>query len=120
MARRAEPRYPSRMQAFTLPAVPLQEDPYGVVRVAGSRVTLDSLVALFDRGATAEEIAQSFPTLTLGDVYAILSYVVARREDVETYLTQRSVEEGRARESAELRSPSSDLRARLVARKGGR
>jgi hypothetical protein len=42
------------------------------------------VVTLFDRGATAEEIAQSFPSLSLGEVYAVLSYVVARRAEVET------------------------------------
>ena len=33
-----------------------------------------SVVALFDREATAEEIVQSFPTLTPGDVYVVLGY----------------------------------------------
>jgi uncharacterized protein (DUF433 family) len=107
------------MQAFSLPPVPLREDENGVVRVAGSRITLDSLVALFDRGATAEEIAQSLPTLPLGDVYAVLSYVVGRRTDVDSYLARRAGEESAAREDAERRSPSADLRARLVARGRG-
>jgi hypothetical protein len=82
-------------------------------------VTLDSLVALFDGGATAEEIVQSFPTLALGDMYAVLSFVIVRREDVDAYLARRGREDDAAREDAELRSPSADLRARLIARRGG-
>ncbi len=107
------------MQAFDLPPVPLREDEHGVIRVAGSRVTLDSIVALFDRGATAEEIAQSFPTLALGDAYAVLSYVVARRGDVDAYLARRAREDDVARDESEQRAPSADLRARLIARRAG-
>ena len=119
MARFATARYPPLVQAFDLPPVPLREDEHGVIRVAGSRVTLDSIVALFDRGATAEEIAQSFPTLGLGDVYAVLSYVVGRRGDVDVYVARRAREDDEARAESEKRSPSADLRARLVARRGG-
>jgi uncharacterized protein (DUF433 family) len=105
------------MQAFELPSVPLHEDEHGVIRIAGSRVTLDSIVALFDRGATAEEIVQSFPTLALGDVYTALGYVLARRSEVDAYLARRAQEEDAAREEAESRWPSADLRARLAARR---
>jgi uncharacterized protein (DUF433 family) len=112
-------RYPFLVQAFSLPPVPLREDEHGVVRVVGSRVTLDSLVTLFDRGATAEELAQSFPSVALGDVYAVLSYVVVRRGDVDVYMARRRREDDEARADAEPRSPSADLRARLIARGGG-
>jgi uncharacterized protein (DUF433 family) len=107
------------VQAFDLPPIPLREDEHGVIRIAGSRVTLDSVVAVFDRGATAEEIVQSFPTLALGDVYAVLSYVVMRRGDVDEYLTRRAKEEDVAREEVEQRWPSAELRARLLARRRG-
>ncbi len=107
------------MQAFSLPPVPLREDEHGVIRVGASRVTLDSLVALFDHGATAEELAQSFPTLGLAEVYAVLSYVVARREVVDAYLERRGPVESQAREDAQRRSPSAELRARLSARRVG-
>ena len=90
-----------------------------MIRIAGSRVTLDSVVAVFDRGATAEEIVQSFPTLALGDVYAVLSYVIMRRGDVDVYLARRGQEEEAAREDAEKRWSSADLRQRLLARQRG-
>jgi uncharacterized protein (DUF433 family) len=107
------------VQAFDLPPVPLREDEHGVVRICGSRVTLDSVVAVFDRGATAEEIAQSFPTLALGDIYSVLSYVVLRRADVDVYLARRAGEEDEERERAEQRWPSAGLRAALTARRSG-
>ncbi|HKY37334.1 MAG TPA: DUF433 domain-containing protein [Polyangiaceae bacterium] len=106
------------MQAFELPPVPLHEDQYGVIRVVGSRVTLDSIVAVFDRGATPEEVVQSFPSLGLGDVYAILAWVVSRRGDVDAYLARRAAEEHEARQDVEQRSPTGGLRERLLARRG--
>ena len=45
-------------EALTTEAAPLMRGADGVIRVRGTRVTLDSLVAAFSEGATAEEIAQ--------------------------------------------------------------
>ena len=42
--------------AETTERVPIQTGVDGVVRVAGTRVTLDTLVAACDAGGTAEEI----------------------------------------------------------------
>jgi uncharacterized protein (DUF433 family) len=108
------------VQAFELPPVPLREDAEGVVRVVGSRVTLDSIVAVFDRGATPEEVVQSFPSLGLGDVYSVLAWVVSRRVDVNVYLSRRSAEESTIRADVESRFPTADLRERLLARSGTR
>ena len=53
--------------------LPLAADSNGVIKIAGSRVTLDTVVGAFIRGATAEEIAQQYPSITLADVYATIS-----------------------------------------------
>ncbi len=53
--------------------IPLETDADGVVRVGGTRVTLDTVVAAFNEGATAEEIVSQYPTLHLADVYAVIS-----------------------------------------------
>lgn len=66
---------------------------HGIVRVVGSRVTLESIVAVFDRGATPEEVLQSFPSLALTDVYAILAWLVSHRPEVDSYLERRVAEE---------------------------
>ena len=106
------------MQAFELPPVPLREDDHGVVRVVGSRVTLDSIVAVFDRGATPEEVVQSFPSLALGDVYAVLAWVVSRRSEVDFYLARRGVDEASAWADVDLGTPNAGRRDRLLARRG--
>ena len=51
----------------------LAADSGGVLRVGGTRVTLESLVHCFHEGATAEEIALRFPTLELADVYSAVA-----------------------------------------------
>ena len=104
------------MQAFDMPA-PLREDAHGVLRVGGTRVSLESVVVPFYRGASAEEIVESFPTLDLSSVYATLAYVLRHQAEVDQYLTRRRAEVEAAREKNEERFPSAGLRARLVARR---
>ena len=41
--------------------IPLEADSDGVVRVGGTRVTLGTVVAAFQEGATAEEIVFQYP-----------------------------------------------------------
>ena len=47
--------------------VPLDADGDGVIRVRGTRITLDTVVEAFRHGATAEEITQQYPTLSLAE-----------------------------------------------------
>ena len=61
-----------------------------LARVGGTRVTLDTVVDAFKRGATAEEIAQQYPTVELSDVYSVLGYYLDQREEIEAYLGERS------------------------------
>jgi len=60
----------------------------GVYRVAGSRVSLDSIVYAFWEGKSAETIAQSFPTLTLEQVYGAITFYLAHRAEIDVYLQQ--------------------------------
>ena len=61
----------------------------GVYRVAGTRVSLDSVVYAFLRGETAELIAQSFPLLTLEQVYGAIAFYLADRDAIDSYLAGR-------------------------------
>ena len=55
-------------------SIPLNIDQCGVIRVTHTRVTLDTVVYAFLDGATGQDIAQRYPSLDLGDVYAVLGY----------------------------------------------
>jgi uncharacterized protein (DUF433 family) len=60
------------MQAFEARPPPLTQDADGVLRIIGTRVRLDTIVTAFDRGATAEEIVDRFPTLDIASVYEVI------------------------------------------------
>jgi uncharacterized protein (DUF433 family) len=96
--------------------VPLREDADHVVRVAGTRVTLDTIVAAFQDGATPEEIAQQYPSLPLADVYAVVGYYLQHKEQVDEYLRERQQVAAETRRQNEAKYPPQDVRARLLAR----
>lgn len=102
------------IQAITLP---LATDKNGVVKIGGSRVTLDTVVRAFIRGATAEEIAQQYPSISLSDVYATISYYLQHRTEVEQYLEKRGKLAKTVRNQNKQRFDQSGIRARLLARK---
>jgi uncharacterized protein (DUF433 family) len=56
--------------------------------VAGSRVSLDSVVYAFLRGATPESIAHSFPLITLEDVYGAIAFYLAHQAEIDAHLRQ--------------------------------
>jgi len=62
----------------------------GVYRVGDTRVSLDSIVYAFLEGHTAESIQQSFPLLTLEQVYGAITYYLAHREDIDAYLQEQA------------------------------
>jgi len=95
----------------------LQLDTDGVVRVGGTRVTLDSVVTAFSNGASAEEIVQQFPTLGLPDIYAVIAYYLGRQEEVERYLDSRREQAARIRADNETKSDQKRIRDRLMARR---
>lgn len=100
--------------------VPLETDSNGVVRVGKTRVTLDTVVAAFCQGATAEEIAHQYPSLDLADVYQIIGYYLRRPTEVEQYLRERKAKAEAVRGQNEARFDPQGVRARLLARRTGR
>ena len=94
-------------------SVPLQTDAYGAIRVGGTRVTLDTVIRAYQRGASAEGIARQFDALRIDDVYAVLAYYLRHREKVDTYLQEREAAAAKMRAELELRFPPDELRERL-------
>ena len=62
--------------------VPLRIDEGGAIRVGATRVSLLSVLMAFQSGSTAEQILHSFPSLDLTDIYAVISYYLANRDDL--------------------------------------
>jgi len=86
-------RFSARGHVLSLAArseyVPLAVGGGGVAYVGGTRVTLDTLVTAYEQGASPEEIVSRYTTLELADVYAIVTYYLRHREEVEEYLSRR-------------------------------
>ena len=96
--------------------VRLRLDSDGAARVAGTRVTLDTVVFAFKEGATAEEIARQYLSVPLSDVYSVLGYYLHSRDEVEEYLKARSGERERIRAENEARFDHAGIRDRLIER----
>ena len=101
-------------------AIPLRTDSAGVVRIGGTRITLETLVWAYCDGATAEEIVQQYPSLNLADVYHVIGYYLRRTSEVEAYLHERNVDAQALRKQNEARCDPQGVRARLLARRPGR
>ncbi len=95
----------------------MSADEAGVLRVAGTRVSLDSVIYAFDEGATPEEIAQDFPTLELAVIYSVIGYYLQNRAEVKQYIEQRKAQRDELRTKVESRFNPQGLRERLLARK---
>jgi uncharacterized protein (DUF433 family) len=78
----------------------VHEDEHGVLRVAETRVMLDSIVAAFQQGHSAETIAQQYPALALEDVYGALAHYLSNKEDVDQYLRRQDAVWKQEREKA--------------------
>lgn len=96
--------------------IPLTVDAHGVVRVGSTRVTLDTVIAAFADGATAEEIVQQYPSLQLADVYSVIGYYLRHTAEVVAYLQQRRVQRDAVRQQNEARFDPQGVRERLLAR----
>jgi uncharacterized protein (DUF433 family) len=78
----------------------------GAYRVAGTRVSLDSVVYAFLNGQTAESIAQSFPALNLEQVYGAITFYLAHRTEIDADLREGRAEFERLRAAAHEADPA--------------
>ena len=67
----------------------VRTDEHGVMRVAETRVMLESIVAGFQHGLSAETSQQQYPSLALEEVYGAVAYYLGHRELVDGYLEQQ-------------------------------
>jgi uncharacterized protein (DUF433 family) len=97
--------------------VPLRTDQDGVIRVGQTRVTLLTIVARHQAGDSPEDIHRGFPTVDLGDIYAVIAYYLAHREAVDEYIRQVELESEEIRRKFEALPSSKPLtREMLLAR----
>lgn len=54
--------------------------------VEGTRISLDSIVYAFQQGLSPESIVQSFPLLTLEQIYGAIAFYLANQAEIDAYL----------------------------------
>jgi uncharacterized protein (DUF433 family) len=96
---------------------PLRLDPNGTLDVGETRVPLDTVVGVYEMGASPEEIVQRYDTLRLADVFGVLSYYHAHREEVDAYLSERRRLAAEVRAENQARFPTEGVREKLLARR---
>ncbi len=74
--------------------------------VAGTRVSLDSVVYAFRRGESPEVIAGEFQSLTLGQVERAIAFYLANQSDIDVYLVRQEKEYKRMYEEARAKDPA--------------
>jgi uncharacterized protein (DUF433 family) len=91
--------------------------------IAGTRISLDSVVYAFDRGSSPQAIQESFPLLKLSQIYGAIAFYLDHHAEVRQYLEEK---ERQVRESSiPLAEVNPELwerlqRAREELRKSGR
>lgn len=83
-------------------------------RVAGSRVSMDSIIHAYWQGQTPETIVQEFPSLTHEQVYGAIAFYLRNRVMFDEYLRQQDELWERLRQEAAVRNKG--LRERLLQR----
>lgn len=105
------------METTIIEAVPIRIDVDGVRRIGKTRVTLDTIISAYQEGATAEEIALAYSSVSLADIYSIIAYYLRRQAEVDAYLDKRQKQAKLVRQENENRFLAVGIRERLLARK---
>jgi len=95
------------------------EEREGGYYLAGSRVSLASVIYAFREGASPETIRQNFPSLSLGQVYGAIAFFLDRPDESERYLQRlaarwHELEQQGQRPSGEFQKRVEQARQRLL------
>src|ERR1022692_1456390 len=113
------PPHIMRMETEMAPTEYVEERGGGYY-VAGSRVSLPSVIFGFRDGASPETIRQNFPSLSLAQVYGAIAFYLSHPDESGTYLQRLSdkwneLEQGGQQPPEELRKKLAGARTRLFA-----
>jgi uncharacterized protein (DUF433 family) len=73
--------------------------------VAGTRVSLDSVVYAYLRGESPACIAEAFEALNLEQIQGAIGYYLTHREEIDAYLEQGRIEFERLRQEGRRNHP---------------
>lgn len=104
------------MTDFPTMTIPLQTDAQGVIRVSETSVTLEAVIARYHQGHSPESIHDSFESLTVNDIYAVIAYYLSHRDALDAYLQRRESEIDQQRQAWESKYPPKVTRSALQSR----
>lgn len=88
--------------------------------MSGTRVTLGAVVELFNGGSSPEDIVQSYSSLALADVYAVITYYLRNRAEVDGYLMGQAQRAAAARIRHGVEETSQAVRNQFISRQADR
>ena len=101
--------------------VPIRVDEDGGRRIGKTRVHLETIIWEYWQGQTPEQIVDSYPTLELGVVYAVLAWYLKNQGEVDEYIAERRKAGEELRHKIEKEQGSyADFKAKLMARLAAR
>jgi uncharacterized protein (DUF433 family) len=87
------------------------EEREGGFYVAGSRVSLASIICAFRDGASPETIRRNFPSLSLAQVYGAIAFYLSHPRESEAYLCELKRKWEELEQNAQR--PGADVQERL-------
>jgi uncharacterized protein (DUF433 family) len=66
------------------------ENEAGDILLEGSHIFLEHIIEAFQQGNHPEDIQQSFPSISLADIYAVIAYYLRHRDKVERYMAKQA------------------------------
>ena len=96
----------------------VEKTPDGGWRIAGSRVSLASIVHAYWEGRLPESIVVDFPSLSLEQVHGAIAFYLGHREEVDKYLAEQEAKWNAFRTESETRHADILKRLRSPAGKG--
>ena len=88
------------------PPAPLERQPDGTLRLAGTRISLERVIKCHLVGQPPERIVELYDTLSLRDVYFALGYYFAHKDEVDAYIRDQNEKADRLQTEIESVMPS--------------
>lgn len=95
--------------------VPLTTTKNGIICIAGTRIGLDVVIDEYNAGMSPEEIVYNYPSLSLANTYAVITYYLLHKSDVDQYIEQINRQAEEIRHTIEAQYDLNTVRQRLVA-----
>ena len=76
---------------------PFLPDAHGILRVGGTRVTLETLLGYYTQDASIEDLHRGFPTVPLSELHAVVCYYLRNKAELDVWLAFEASEWNRLR-----------------------